>query len=421
MISRTTRLGLLFSALTLAITAPLLAQSSQPNCAAVSAETEADDVKIARTWLPLAIAYDAMQGVCEAHNFLGRVFTRQPDPEKITAEDVFEVSRPASSASGDATFEARLRKLPSAASQPGWNPQPTPDPIIFPPPTLGGSPSLFQPNQPLTGEPPTSIAEVEGKGTLVTPQGMKRGTFEDGKLNGVGEEIGADGMWRGGTYEAGRNISNLFEVATIDGKTYLAVGSIVDGKVDGMVERVFADGSRQFEDWENGKLMQTGVRVPKGQSPIAPQVRKQEVAARQPAPVQIIQQSRAAPIEAPAPPAARYVDHSQGYATQIANPGLPPSFYARYSGRNLSQAECNNQANELGWASRMNAMSRDDTILLLRATIASSEAVIVITRQCENLPGAKQAMDSFANTRNAAISTCRSISTDPGACLRSPF
>lgn len=425
MTSRTIHVRLLFAGVALAFTAALPAQSAEPNCAAVSSETQADDVKFARTWLPLAIAYDAMQGVCEAHNFLGRVFSRQPDPDKITAEDVFEASTPAASASGDASFKARLGKLPSAASQPGWNPEPTPDPIIFPPPTLGGDPSLFQPNRPLTGEPPMSPSEIEGRGTLLTPQGMKRGTFEDGKLTGVGEEIGPDGMWRGGTYEAGRNIGNLFEVATIDGKTYLAVGSIVDGKVDGMVERVFADGSRQFEDWENGKLMQTGLRAPKGESPIAPQVRRQEVATSEPTPAPMVQRSRPPPVEAPAPAAAqsvdRNIDYSQGYETQVVNPGLPASFYARYTGRNLSQAECNNQANELGWGPRTDALPRDSTVLLLRASIANLEAMIVITRQCENLPGAKPAMASWATSRTAAISTCQSISTDPGACLRAPF
>ena len=419
-------LGLL--ALAGASAAPAQAQTNDPTCKAVSPETEADDIKIARTWLPMAIAINAIQGACKVHDFLVNVITRQPDPDKVTAEDVFEAAKPSDGTGGDPVFKARVAKLPSAASTPSWNKRPTADPVILPPATAGGQPSLFQPNKPLTGAAPVSATEIQGSGTLLTPDGLKRGTFANGKLNGVGEEINPDGAWRGGTYEAGRNISNMFEVRTLDGKTYLAVGSIVDGQIDGLVERVFADGSRQFEDWENGKLMQVGVRAPKGSSPIAPQTRSKTQMASSDSDTRTPMPAPSSPrpaVTAPTGggPGRNVRDYDQGYSTRIANPGLPASFYARYSGHDLSQAECNNQATATGWAARLDAMRNNetDTVTLTRAIIASLEGMIVITRQCENIPGAKGAMDGWAAQRAGAIATCRSISTDPAICLRSPF
>jgi hypothetical protein len=46
-----------------------------------------------------------------------------------------------------------------------------------------------------------------------------------------------------------------------------------NGKLDGMVERIHADGSRQFEEWENGHIVQLGEHVPKGERPIQPHFR----------------------------------------------------------------------------------------------------------------------------------------------------
>ncbi|HMJ06806.1 MAG TPA: hypothetical protein VK474_11165, partial [Chthoniobacterales bacterium] len=246
--------GVAAIALAIIVAPAARSQAVDSNCADLSSETKRDDILIARTWLPMQIAIETMHRACKTHDFLVNLFSKESDPEKVTADDVFEAEKPAGADGGDAAFRAQLRKQPSVAGSPGWNPAPSAHYIVVPPINPDGAPSLFQPNSPLNGAEPKSAAEIEGSGTLLTPEGLKRGNFADGKLDGIGEEIDPDGVWRGGTYEAGTNVGNMFEVRTIGGKTYLAAGSTVNGKLDGMVERIYADGSRQFEEWENGQL-----------------------------------------------------------------------------------------------------------------------------------------------------------------------
>jgi hypothetical protein len=111
-----------------------------------------------------------------------------------------------------------------------------------------------------------------------------------------------------------------------------------------------------------------------------------------------------------------------GYVTQIQQPVLPASFYARYTGHNLAPAICNQQAEALGWTARMNQINAgNDNVLRMRAIIASLEALLVISRQCEETPGARTELDNFTNSRNGAITTCRQIASNPASCLQSPF
>ena len=233
-------------------------------------------------------------------------------PDKIDADDVFEASKPNITARSnpygipeglsDVEFNRQLAQAKYRARNPNWkaeqaanarrisNPadeavaesnardeqQLRGDPVVLPPATPGGSPVVFQPVE-AGGTVPTKISEINGEGVLLSADGMKKGPFKGGKLNGYGEEIDPNGTWRGGTYQYGRNVDQVWEVRTVDGKTYVVSGGVVDGKLDGMIMRVYADGSTQFEDWEGGKLMQVGNRAPKGQSALAPQTRYKPV------------------------------------------------------------------------------------------------------------------------------------------------
>lgn len=256
-------------------TAPAYAQSGGSGCPPPSAIEENDQIIIGRTWLPMRIGIDIARATCRAHDFLVDFFKRQPDPDKASLDDYVEASKPDDGNGGDLKYQSKMRTMPSPTKNPGWNPNPSTSIVVLPPNTSGGVPVLFQPNAP-GGSTPASVGEIQGNGTLLSAEGMKRGTFVKGKLNGVGEEIDPNGTWRSGTYEAGRSMGHMWEVRTVDGKTYLASGSVIDGKLDGMIMRIFADGSTQFEDWEGGQMMQVGNRAPKGQTALAPQARYKE-------------------------------------------------------------------------------------------------------------------------------------------------
>lgn len=251
---------------------PAAAQSGASKCVPQSGSDEEFQQEIARSWLPFQIGMDVARASCRVNEFFDDLLKRKPDPDKITLQDVLESSKPDVGKRHDPTYDARRARMPSPTTRPDWNPNPSTSIVVLPPPTPGGTPVLFQPNEP-GGAVPTSVGQVQGNGTLMSSEGMKRGTFVGGKLNGVGEEIDPNGTWRSGTYDRGTNTGQMFEVRMIDGKTYLVAGSVVNGKLDGMIERIFADGSTQFEDWENGQLMQVGNRAPKGRYALAPQAR----------------------------------------------------------------------------------------------------------------------------------------------------
>ena len=268
------RLSLTLALMATALCTHAHAQSG-PGCVPAPGSDDAFQQDIARAWLPMRIGIDVARAACRAHEFVADLLKRKPEPDGLTLDDVVESSKPDVGTRHDASYDAQRAKMPSPTTRPSWNQHPTTSIVVLPPNTAGGVPVLFQPNSAdrVQTPAPTSVSNIQGPGTLLSAEGMKRGTFQNGKLNGVGEEIDPDGTWRAGTYDRGTNVGQVFEVKRVGGRTYLTHGAIVDGKRDGMVERVFADGSTQFEDWEDGKLMQVGNRAPKGQAALAPQTR----------------------------------------------------------------------------------------------------------------------------------------------------
>lgn len=112
-----------------------------------------------------------------------------------------------------------------------------------------------------------------------------------------------------------------------------------------------------------------------------------------------------------------------GYRYQVQDPVMPQSFYNWLSGRNLPIEKCN----EIGNSPRMSALleqgkqlAAQGTFGALRAVIVIDESAIVLMRQCEQDPQAKQQLDYFVNVRADAVRNCKQIASDPSACL-APF
>lgn len=303
---------------------PAQESSSEPkydynNCRPLTPDEQAID----RENILLQFVAPAFDSTCKKIELIKNLVRKKDDPDKIDANDVFDAAKPNINARtnpygipeglSDEEFKKRLAEAQYRAQNPNWKAdqeltrrrqtnaanddtrsleqriadgsvdpiiaddrQLRGDPVVLPPTKPGGSPAVFQPAEP-GGPVPTKISEINGEGVLISPDGMKKGPFNQGNLNGYGQEIDPDGTWRGGTFQNGTNMGYVYEVRTVAGKTYIAAGSVVNGKLDGMIERVYADGSTQFEDWEEGQMMQVGARAPKGQAALAPQARYKPV------------------------------------------------------------------------------------------------------------------------------------------------
>jgi hypothetical protein len=270
-------LAVCLGTLLMVLTSQASAQQRDSGCQGAANEQQMD-LEIARAWPPIGLGLTIAKKACKAETYLKDLFQRQPDPDKVTANQIFEADKPdglsernlarAAPRFRGALVGSRLPERLSDSSSSSTNF------VTLAPSRPGGEASYFQPRTPLAGPPPTQVSEIRGEGTLISAEGLKRGTFKDGKLDGPGEEIDPDGVWRSATYDRGKYINRIWEVRTIGGKTYIAAGIAVDGKLNGMVERVFADGSTQYEEWAGGRMIQVGVRGARGSDlAIAPQPR----------------------------------------------------------------------------------------------------------------------------------------------------
>lgn len=86
----------------------------------------------------------------------------------------------------------------------------------------------------------------------------------------------------------------------------------------------------------------------------------------------------------------------------------------------LPVAECHRQANASDLGAKLNAIPRNDNVLLLRGTIYNLDFLIRTYTQC--LPDAQtqQAINGWKTQREASLRTCRQISSGDN-CLVSPF
>jgi hypothetical protein len=231
------------------------ATQSEPDCADLSAETKRDDVLFARTWLPLQIAFEAMHSACKAHNFLTEVLSKEPDPKKITAEDVFEALTP------DYPRSAVADRVVSSAKGGA---------ILID----GGS---FPISRDMIETPDgrkayAEIAEMPDgykKGTVIYADGsLERGMFNrELKPSGDGQIISPEGTMKAGRFSMGELDSTGIETfKEADGRTSMLEGTFCPKPCGEMVRR-YSDGTSVRELWRGGQMVFRGEIGQKGQVP----------------------------------------------------------------------------------------------------------------------------------------------------------
>lgn len=271
-------------------------------------EQEAEEM--AKTSPIVNLAYSLGQKTCKGVDVVRNLFSSKPDPDDIGLNDVFEASKPEPSAGppssgpktppspGAAAFEKRVTAVDQRYGYSSWSGQPrqwgpntnayeqgafeaniaqeeaklngTPDYTMMPPDRQGGFIKIFE----ARGGAPTAAdgkevkpGDIDGQGVLLTEDGVERGNFVDEQLDGRGEEIDADGTWRGGTFKADQLEGQGFEIGTENGEQYLLEGDFVAGEPDGMVTMTYGDGDSQRIMWVDGQVAATGTRVAAGEVP----------------------------------------------------------------------------------------------------------------------------------------------------------
>lgn len=90
------------------------------------------------------------------------------------------------------------------------------------------------------------------------------------------------------------------------------------------------------------------------------------------------------------------------------------------SARGLPVAECHRQANASDLGAKLNAIPRNDNVLLLRGAIYNLDFLIRTYTQCLPDMETKNAINGWVTQREASLRTCRQISSGDN-CLISPF
>jgi hypothetical protein len=297
---------------------PAFAQGYDAECRPVSAEEERTDVDIARAWGPIGLGLAIAKKACQGKEFLDRLLSKEPDLDQATLTDVFDATRPhvpepiseqehyrqeqaaaarikaraeearltrlRSNAADEAVAEANEREAAARAS--GQTVQyssirdpaaPPAGPGVYtytslPPLNPNGFVTYFESTaaqaDAAAPEAPGSIAEIDGEGTLIAPEGMKSGHFEDGELDGEGQEITLDGVWRGGYYQDGSIEGPGFEVFERDGAVYAIEAEFVNDRPEGYARVILSDGSSRIDLWGGGELLAIGAVAPRGQEPV---------------------------------------------------------------------------------------------------------------------------------------------------------
>lgn len=260
----------------------------------------------------LQIGFKFKEKTCKGVQLIRNIFTKEPDPDKIDADMVFEASKPemdpvkvrqeylkeerkAEQRMKDREERRRDEYLRSNPANDGAKerneraddeamlarmreplvPQraPAPEPVILPPKKEGGFIQIFQGKvTPVDakGTMPQTEEQLNGEGTFIGEDGIESGTFEDGELEGGGQEITPDGAWRGGNYHDGEIEGAGFEVGVRDGQTYYMDANFVDDRPDGSVTMSYTDGTSQRVLWKDGEPVAYGQMAAFGAIPAEP-------------------------------------------------------------------------------------------------------------------------------------------------------
>ena len=88
--------------------------------------------------------------------------------------------------------------------------------------------------------------------------------------------------------------------------------------------------------------------------------------------------------------------------------------------RGLPVAECHRQANASDLGTKLNAIPRNETVLLLRGSIYNLDFLIRTYTQCLPDRETQNAITGWTKQREASLRTCRQVSSTDN-CLVSPF
>lgn len=510
-----TRLALLALPLTLlasASSAPAQNAHYDANCKPVTEEDRLAQLEVGETHPIIGLGLKLNDKVCGGRNFLVRLFKSEPDPDKIDAGDVIEASKPAAATSvpdgmTSEQWKAKQERWRWERDHPNWRaeahaakmrntnaandasnfPEDRLDYTIIPPTNPNGFITIFQakapppeaaPVSPTTPVAPPTLNNVQGEGTLLSPTGIARGLFNRGKLQGRGEEVLADGTWRGGEYKDGKLNGEGFELREEDGQPVITEGNFANDKPDGTVTRIYTNGNMRRALWGNGEQLAEGTLVAAGGTPPDPVYKSPEQLAAE-ADADFDKQLAAVPSAAALYamadeysekgdsakarrayrtlmtrfPTSPLADRAAGqlaaitnngasapqtnpqpsvvsaatgtsasttgavYKIQIPNPVMPQSFYAEHSGYNLPIDECNRQSNDPVWSARFNALPHNSSAEAMRAVIISEEALLIVSRQCEQVPGGLQELQNILQHRAQVITTCQQMASSPDYCL----
>jgi hypothetical protein len=286
--------------------APAPAQQYDADCKPLPPGEEQLDREIAKAWLPIGLGFAIADKVCGGKNYLNKLLSDEPDPDKITPTEVFDAvrpdvppaistqehyrleneaaerlkaraeaekraylnSNPADEAVRESEERDRALRADGQVPQYGVNPAPVTQPgyvaapgySTLPPLNPDGFITVFQASgAQADGAALESLDQIDGEGTLLSADGLQSGQFVDGELDGEGQEITADGVWRGGTYVDGGLEGPGFEVGTDeDGTQYALNGNFVDDLPDGQVTVAYDDGNMQRQLWGDGRMLTEG-------------------------------------------------------------------------------------------------------------------------------------------------------------------
>lgn len=278
MMGQKTKLRIAVTLIALCAATPALAQTVyDKNCAPVPpGSDEAFVTNICRTHVSCDIAYRIASAGCKVQEFTDKIADTFAAKGKLEAEDVEQAAKPdgaddlTASMRSHATkmtaeerarrdaedHERNLRNSNAANDGPGFRP----DETVLPPTRKGGFISIFE----------GSGNAKDGQGTLIGEDGIAKGTFKDGKLQGEGEQILADGTYRGGNYKDGQIAGKGFEFGEKDGKSFVTEGTFKADQPDGIVTVTYDDKSSERVRWENGMLVARGPRAKPGEVPEDP-------------------------------------------------------------------------------------------------------------------------------------------------------
>jgi hypothetical protein len=275
MIAQQIKIGIAAALIGLCATIPVLAQQSYDlNCKIIPPESDQGTlIGVCRSHLACDGIVRTQSGICKTNSFLDKVGKIFAGKGKLETDDVVEAAKPddadsltSGMRSHAATMtaeqrarrdaedhERQLRNGNAANDGPGF----TPDLTVLPPKRQGGYIGIFE----------GSGTPKDGQGTLIGDDGVTKGNFKNGKLEGEGEQILTDGTYRGGNYKDGQIAGKGFEFGVKDGKTAVTEGTFKADEPDGLALVTYEDKSSERVRWENGKIIEHGPRAAPGTVP----------------------------------------------------------------------------------------------------------------------------------------------------------